>query len=67
MALRQTFLGTTSIGTPVYIDKRAVEADKVILTGGITTHLFAGFGGGRKSVMPGLPVWKLSNIIICWL
>lgn len=48
------FLGTTSRGTPVYIDKRAVEADKVILTGGITTHLFAGFGGGRKSVMPGL-------------
>lgn len=40
------FLGTTSRGTPVYIDKRAVEADKVILTGGITTHLFAGFGGG---------------------
>lgn len=38
----------------MYIDKRAVEADKVILTGGITTHLFAGFGGGRKSVMPGL-------------
>lgn len=48
------FLGTTSRGTPVYIDKRAVDADKVILTGGITTHLFAGFGGGRKSVMPGL-------------
>jgi len=48
------FLGTTSRGTPVYIDKRAAAADKVILTGGITPHLFAGFGGGRKSVMPGL-------------
>ena len=32
-----------------------MEADKVILTGGITTHLFAGFGGGRKRCyMPGL-------------
>lgn len=51
----------------MYIDKRAVEADKVILTGGITTHLFAGFGGGRKSVMPGLAGVELSNIIICWL
>ena len=48
------YLGTTSRGTPVYVDKRAVAADKVILTGGITPHLFAGFGGGRKSVMPGL-------------
>ncbi len=48
------FLGTTSRGTPVYLDKRAVDADKVILTGGITTHLFAGFGGGRKSIMPGI-------------
>lgn len=48
------YLGTTSRGTPVYLDKRAVEADKVILTGGVTPHLFAGFGGGRKSVMPGI-------------
>lgn len=48
------FMGTTKRGTPVYLDKRAVNADKVILTGGITPHLFAGFGGGRKSVMPGI-------------
>lgn len=48
------YMGTTSRGTPVYIDKLAAEADKVILTGGITPHLFAGFGGGRKSVMPGI-------------
>ena len=29
----------------------AVGVMMVILTGGITTHLFAGFGGGRKSVI----------------
>lgn len=55
------YLGTTSRGTPVYINKRAVEADKVILTGGITPHLFAGFGGGRKSVMPGISGVKTIN------
>ncbi|MEG1413027.1 MAG: nickel-dependent lactate racemase [Acidaminococcaceae bacterium] len=48
------YLGTTSYGTPAYVDKRIVDADKVILTGGITVHLMAGFGGGRKSVMPGV-------------
>ncbi|HIU63595.1 MAG TPA: nickel-dependent lactate racemase [Candidatus Avacidaminococcus intestinavium] len=48
------YLGTTKRGTPAYVDKRIVDADKVILTGGITVHLMAGFGGGRKSVMPGV-------------
>ena len=33
---KNVYLGTTRRGTPVYLDKRAVEADKVILTGGIT-------------------------------
>lgn len=55
------FLGTTSRGTLVYLDKRAVEADKVILTGAITPHIFAGFGGGRKSVMPGISSDKTVN------
>lgn len=48
------FLGHSSFGTPIYINKRVVEADRVILTGGITFHLFAGFGGGAKSIVPGV-------------
>ena len=48
------YVGTTTYGTPAYIDKRIMEADKVVLTGGITVHLMAGFGGGRKSIMPGV-------------
>ena len=47
-------VGTTTYGTPAYIDKRVMDADKIILTGGITVHLMAGFGGGRKSIMPGV-------------
>lgn len=49
-----TYMGKTSAGTPVYLNKTAVEADKVILTGGIIYHFMAGFGGGRKSVLPGI-------------
>ncbi|MBZ4654516.1 MAG: larA 2 [Peptococcaceae bacterium] len=48
------YMGKTSSGTPVYINKTVAEADKVILTGGIVYHFMAGFGGGRKSVLPGI-------------
>ncbi|MEA5091359.1 Lactate racemase [bioreactor metagenome] len=47
-------MGTTSRGTPIWLDKRVADADKVIVTGGITLHPMAGFGGGRKGVMPGV-------------
>lgn len=48
------YLGTTTRGTPVKINRLAVEADHVILTGGIGFHFLAGFSGGRKSVVPGI-------------
>jgi len=47
-------VGKTSRGVDVYFNKHVVNADKVILTGGIVYHLMAGFGGGRKAVMPGI-------------
>ncbi len=47
-------IGTTSNGIRVTINRRAVEADHLILTGTIGFHYFAGFGGGRKSVLPGI-------------
>jgi nickel-dependent lactate racemase len=48
------FVGNTSRGTPVWLNRRLLEADRVILTGTVVMHYFAGFGGGRKSVVPGL-------------
>ena len=47
-------LGPTSSGLPVQINRRVVEADRVIVTGTIGLHYFAGFGGGRKSLVPGV-------------
>ena len=49
-----TYVGTTSFGTPVWLDKRALECDHIILTGGVVYHFMAGFGGGRKSILPGV-------------
>ena len=47
------FLGTTRRGTPVWVNPYAVNR-KVILIGGTVHHLMAGFGGGRKSILPGI-------------
>lgn len=48
------YLGKTSKGTEVSVNRIFTEADKVILTGGIIYHYMVGYGGGRKSVMPGI-------------
>ena len=48
-----TYLGKTSRGTEVAVNPIVAEADRLILTGGAIYHYMAGFGGGRKSVLPG--------------
>lgn len=47
-------LGCTSSGLPVQINRRLMAADRVIVTGTIGLHYFAGYGGGRKSLVPGV-------------
>lgn len=47
-------LGKTSRGVPIEINEHAVQADFLISTGLIEPHYFAGFSGGRKSIMPGV-------------
>lgn len=49
-----THLGHTSCGTPVTVNKIVCEADIRIATGYIEPHEFAGFTGGRKSILPGV-------------
>lgn len=47
-------VGTTSQGTPVRLNRRALDCDRIILTGGAVFHFLAGFGGGRKYILPGI-------------
>lgn len=47
-------LGTTEGGMTVELNRVLKEFSRVILTGGIGFHYFAGFTGGRKSICPGL-------------
>jgi nickel-dependent lactate racemase len=48
----QVFLGKTSFGTKVYVNKVFANADVKILAGDVDLHYYAGYGGGRKSVLP---------------
>ena len=45
-------LGATPRGTPVWINKHFMSASVRLLTGFIEPHLFAGFSGGPKMVVP---------------
>ena len=47
------YLGRTGRGTEVAVNRVVAEADKVICTGGVIYHYMVGYGGGRKSIMPG--------------
>ncbi len=47
------YLGKTAkFGTKVYVNKVFAEADVRILAGDVELHYYAGYGGGRKSVLP---------------
>jgi nickel-dependent lactate racemase len=49
-----TYLGRTSRGTEVSVNKIAMEADTLIMTGGVVYHFMVGYGGGRKMILPGI-------------
>ena len=53
-ASSQVYIGTTSRGTRVEINRLVHEADRIIVTGAAVLHYFGGYGGGRKSVVPGV-------------
>ena len=46
--------GRTTSGTPVSIRNDIIESSLLITIGAISHHYFAGFGGGRKLLFPGL-------------
>ncbi len=49
-----THIGATSQGTPLYINRAFAEADVKIVTGDVEFHQITGYGGGAKSILPGL-------------
>ena len=47
-------LGTLPSGGVCEINRLAVEADLLVAEGFIEPHFFAGYSGGRKSILPGI-------------
>jgi nickel-dependent lactate racemase len=50
----QVNLGRTSFGHEIWINRDVLACDRIILTGFIEPHLFAGFSGGTKAIVPGM-------------
>jgi nickel-dependent lactate racemase len=47
------YVGTTKAhGNKVYLNRVFAEADMKVLVGDVDFHYYAGYGGGRKSVLP---------------
>ncbi|MEW6046146.1 MAG: nickel-dependent lactate racemase [Bacillota bacterium] len=47
-------LGRTSLGIPVWLNSRYLDASKRVTVGLLEPHFFAGFSGGPKAVVPGV-------------
>ncbi len=47
-------LGKTKRGTPIRLRRDLAEASAILTMGAVSHHYFAGYGGGRKLIFPGL-------------
>lgn len=52
------FFGTLPSGGELWLNRLVKEADMVVSEGFIEPHFFAGFSGGRKSILPGVASMK---------
>jgi lactate racemase len=48
------YVGTTSSGNEVFLNRKILDCNVKILTGFIEPHFFAGFSGGGKALIPGM-------------
>lgn len=55
-------LGVLPSGSKCEINRLAIESDLLVAEGFIEPHFFAGFSGGRKSVLPGIASQDCVNI-----
>jgi len=52
------YLGISSTGTEMYVNKLGMEAHRLVTIGSVEPHYFAGYTGGRKSFLPGIASYK---------
>ena len=54
-------MGELPSGAGFYVNRLAVECDLLVAEGFIEPHFFAGFSGGRKSILPGICAERTVN------
>ena len=52
------YVGKTTFGTPVSLNKTALACDHIVLAGGVVYHFLAGWAGGRKYILPGISAYE---------
>ncbi|MEW5958919.1 MAG: nickel-dependent lactate racemase [Chloroflexota bacterium] len=58
---QQTFIGLTSRGTPVWINRTVAQADRRLTIGHIAPSPYAGYSGGGKLIVPGVAALDTIN------
>jgi nickel-dependent lactate racemase len=51
-------LGKSKNGTEMWVNRRGVDAHKIVIISSVEPHYFAGYTGGRKSFLPGIASYK---------
>lgn len=51
-------IGETRNGTPIILNRLLFCCDRIIATGSVEPHYFAGFTGGRKAFLPGIAGYR---------
>ena len=59
---RQVYIGLTSRGTPVWVNRTVVEADRRVDIGHIGPSPYAGYSGGYKLILPGAAALDTINV-----
>ncbi len=51
-------IGTSAHGTEIRLNRRVVEADRLVIIGSVEPHSLSGYTGGRKSILPGVASYR---------
>ncbi len=53
-----TYVGTSRNGTRLLLNRKVMDADRIIVISSVEPHYFAGYTGGRKSFLPGVSAYE---------
>ena len=52
------YIAKSRNGTEIYLNKMFAEAQKILIISSVEPHYFAGYTGGRKSILPGVASYQ---------